>query len=154
MAERIQVELVDDIDGSEAQQTVTFALDGVAYEIDLSEQHARQLRSVFARYVERARTPEPTPRTTRQQEREQRRERQTNRQLTDQIRGAAQRSRERLNKAQNDVEDQRQEDEQPQEPALLPQEPVSEPVSETAPDEPVSDSRVPAVSLPHFSAAE
>ncbi len=97
MAERIQVELVDDIDGSRAQHTVTFALDGVTYEIDLSERHARDLRSVFARYIDHARTTEQEkPRTTKQQEREDKRVRQENRQLTEQIRGAAQRSRERV----------------------------------------------------------
>lgn len=93
MAERIEVELVDDIDGSTAQQTVTFALDGVTYEIDLSQRHAEQLRSVLAGYIDQARTPKNTSRTTKQQEREDRRVRQENRQLTEQIRGAAQRSR-------------------------------------------------------------
>ena len=58
MAERIQVELVDDIDGSPAQQTVTFALDGVTYEIDLNDRHAQRLRSVLGRYIERAREAE------------------------------------------------------------------------------------------------
>ena len=163
MAERIQVELVDDIDGSEAQQTVTFALDGVAYEIDLNEQHARQLRSVFARYVEQARTPErQTPRTTRQQEREQRRERQTNRQLTEQIRGAAQRSRERLNKSQDEAEQQpaeaEQQQEQQEEPILLTREATAEAApeatSETDSEEDAADRHAPAVSLPQFSAAE
>ena len=37
MAQRTQVILVDDIDGSEATQTVTFGIDGVTYEIDLNE---------------------------------------------------------------------------------------------------------------------
>lgn len=65
MAERIQVELVDDIDGSPAQHTVTFALDGVTYEIDLSERNAQRLRAVFERYIERARSPQGAPRSTR-----------------------------------------------------------------------------------------
>lgn len=101
MAERIQVELVDDIDGSVAQQTVTFALDGVAYEIDLSEQHARELRSVFARYIEHAQKPERSSRQTKRQEREERQAKQANRQLTEQIRGAAQRSRDLLKEREN-----------------------------------------------------
>lgn len=44
MARKTQVILIDDIDGSEATQTVSFALDGVAYEIDLGDAHAEQLR--------------------------------------------------------------------------------------------------------------
>ena len=44
MAQRTQVILVDDIDGSEATQTVTFGIDGVTYEIDLNEEHAAALR--------------------------------------------------------------------------------------------------------------
>lgn len=44
MARKTRVVLTDDIDGSEANQTVSFALDGVAYEIDLNDIHAKQLR--------------------------------------------------------------------------------------------------------------
>lgn len=51
MAQRVNVVLVDDIDGSDAVETVSFALDGVDYEIDLSEKHADQLRKAFAPYV-------------------------------------------------------------------------------------------------------
>ena len=40
MAQKTQVILVDDVDGSEANQTVTFALDGVTYEIDLNDELA------------------------------------------------------------------------------------------------------------------
>ena len=45
MAQKTQVILVDDIDGSAATQTVTFALDGVSYEIDLTDEHAAELRA-------------------------------------------------------------------------------------------------------------
>ena len=45
MARKTQVILTDDVDGSEATQTVSFALDGVAYEIDLNDSHAEQLES-------------------------------------------------------------------------------------------------------------
>ena len=55
MAQKVQVTLVDDLDGSEAEETVSFSLDGAAYEIDLSEQNASELRSAFDRYVEAAR---------------------------------------------------------------------------------------------------
>ncbi|MGA8210219.1 MAG: Lsr2 family protein [Nocardioidaceae bacterium] len=51
MAQRVNVILVDDLDGSDAVETVGFALDGVDYEIDLSEQHAAQLRDAFSLYV-------------------------------------------------------------------------------------------------------
>src|SRR4051794_6191129 len=44
MAQRVNVVLVDDIDGSDAAETVTFGLDGVQYEIDLSDGHADELR--------------------------------------------------------------------------------------------------------------
>lgn len=55
MAQKVQVLLIDDIDGSEATETVAFALDGVAYEIDLSSENAHKLRSELAPYVQRAR---------------------------------------------------------------------------------------------------
>ena len=45
MAQKVQVLLVDDIDGSEATETVSFGLDGVAYEIDLSSGNAGELRT-------------------------------------------------------------------------------------------------------------
>jgi hypothetical protein len=51
MAQRVNVILVDDIDGDEAAETVSFALDGVDYEIDLNETHAEELREALARYV-------------------------------------------------------------------------------------------------------
>ena len=55
MAQKVQVLLVDDIDQGEAAETVTFALDGVTYEIDLSEEHASALREAFAPWVGHAR---------------------------------------------------------------------------------------------------
>lgn len=100
MAERIQVELVDDIDGSPAKHTVIFALDGVTYEIDLNDGHAKELRSVFDRYIAKARAPESAPvaKAKQQREREDENHRRANKQLTEQIRGAAQRSRDQLNR--------------------------------------------------------
>jgi hypothetical protein len=47
--------LVDDLDGSAAEHTITFGLDGQAYEIDLSAPNADQLRGTLGRYVEHAR---------------------------------------------------------------------------------------------------
>jgi hypothetical protein len=46
---------VDDLDGSEAAESVAFALDGVSYEIDLSEDNAEKLRDALAGYVAGAR---------------------------------------------------------------------------------------------------
>lgn len=47
--------LVDDLDGGDAAETVSFALDGVAYEIDLNEENATQLRDDLANWVAHAR---------------------------------------------------------------------------------------------------
>jgi Lsr2 len=55
MAQRVNVILVDDIDGSDAAETVTFGLDGVQYEIDLSTENADKFRDVLAPYVGHAR---------------------------------------------------------------------------------------------------
>jgi Lsr2 len=55
MAQKVQVLLVDDIDGGTAEETVTFSLDGVAYEIDLTADNAAQLRESFSRWVGHAR---------------------------------------------------------------------------------------------------
>jgi hypothetical protein len=55
VAQKVLVALVDDVDGSEADESVKFALDGVAYEIDLSAKNAQKLRGVLEPYVEVAR---------------------------------------------------------------------------------------------------
>jgi Lsr2 len=55
MAQKVQVLLVDDLDGGEASETVSFALDGSNYEIDLSGKNAEELRDAFAKYVGSAR---------------------------------------------------------------------------------------------------
>jgi hypothetical protein len=55
MAQKVTVSLVDDLDGSEAEETVEFGLDGAFYEIDLSEDNAERLRDALADYVEHAR---------------------------------------------------------------------------------------------------
>jgi hypothetical protein len=51
MAQKIHVELVDDIDGSPAAETVPFGLDGTQYEVDLSEHNATVLRETLAPYI-------------------------------------------------------------------------------------------------------
>ncbi|GAA1909699.1 histone-like nucleoid-structuring protein Lsr2 [Nocardioides marmoribigeumensis] len=55
MAQRVNVELIDDLDESPAAETVSFALDGVSYEIDLSEANAEGLRNALAPYLGHAR---------------------------------------------------------------------------------------------------
>ncbi|MBL1094103.1 MULTISPECIES: Lsr2 family protein [Streptomyces] len=55
MAQKVQVLLVDDLDGGEAHETVTFALDGKAYEIDLSDSNAEKLRESLADFVKAGR---------------------------------------------------------------------------------------------------
>lgn len=55
MAQRVQVILVDDLNGGEANETVEFALDGVHYEIDLSDENAAKLREDFATWIGQAR---------------------------------------------------------------------------------------------------
>jgi hypothetical protein len=55
MAQKVQVILVDDVDGGEAAETVSFALDGVSYEIDVSEENANALREALAPWVGHAR---------------------------------------------------------------------------------------------------
>jgi hypothetical protein len=55
MAQKVQVILVDDLDGGEAEESVTFSLDGVSYEIDLSSENAEALREAIAPWVGHAR---------------------------------------------------------------------------------------------------
>jgi hypothetical protein len=55
LAQRVQVILEDDYDGGSADETVTFALDGAEYEIDLSAPNAASLRDALAPWVAHAR---------------------------------------------------------------------------------------------------
>ena len=55
MAQKITVVLEDDIDGGPAYETVRFALDGSAYEIDLSKKHAKAFRRKLAPFIDHAR---------------------------------------------------------------------------------------------------
>jgi len=55
MAQKVRVEVLDDLDGGEAAETVAFGLDGVSYEIDLSADNAAALRSEFERFIQAAR---------------------------------------------------------------------------------------------------
>ncbi|MGG8407643.1 Lsr2 family protein [Streptomyces sp. 12297] len=55
MAQKVQVLLVDDLDGGEADETVTFALDGKTYEIDLTTANADKLRTLLEPYAKSGR---------------------------------------------------------------------------------------------------
>lgn len=55
MAQKIVTELTDDTDGKPADETVTFALDGREYEIDLTAKNAAALRKAFDVYVKNGR---------------------------------------------------------------------------------------------------
>jgi len=58
MAKHTQVILIDDLDGGEANETVTFAIDGTSYEIDLSDGNAKKLREALTPFVSSARRAE------------------------------------------------------------------------------------------------
>ena len=55
MAKRIITDTVDDLDGAPGAETVTFALNGVVYEIDLTSKNAKKLESALAPFIEKAR---------------------------------------------------------------------------------------------------
>jgi len=55
VAQKIQTLFIDDIDGSPAEGTVRFGLDGTEYEIDLNGEHAQALRQALTRYIDAAR---------------------------------------------------------------------------------------------------
>lgn len=55
MAQKVTIVLVDDIDGGEATQTISFGLDGSSYEIDLNDSNAEKLREAIAPFVGHAR---------------------------------------------------------------------------------------------------
>ena len=55
MATRTINIVLDDLDGSEGAEPISFALDGASYEIDLSEKNASTLRDALASFVAGAR---------------------------------------------------------------------------------------------------
>ena len=62
MAQKVNIVLVDDIDGSEATETVSFGLDGTSYEIDLNDANAAALRDAVAAYIGHGRKVGAAPR--------------------------------------------------------------------------------------------
>jgi hypothetical protein len=66
MTQKVQTLYVDDLDGSDAEGTVRFGLDGTQYEIDLNAVHAGELRGALAPYLEAGRKiPNPARRASR-----------------------------------------------------------------------------------------
>ena len=55
MAQEVIYKLSDDLDGSEAEETISFALDGSSYEIDLNSKNAAALRKALEKYTASAR---------------------------------------------------------------------------------------------------
>lgn len=60
--QKVHIQLVDDLDGTDAAETVTFGLDGATYEIDLNDKNATKLRKAMTAYVDSARRVSGTKR--------------------------------------------------------------------------------------------
>ena len=65
MAREVIEKLIDDLDGGDAAETVTFGLDGATFEIDLSKKNAAAFRKSLARHVSAARRSPTSSRSTR-----------------------------------------------------------------------------------------
>ncbi|MBW0252597.1 Lsr2 family protein [Cellulomonas sp. PS-H5] len=63
MTQKVIVQLTDDVDGGEAAETVSFALDGVNYEIDLNEKNAKALREAISSFQTAGRRVSASSRT-------------------------------------------------------------------------------------------
>ncbi|KUM37485.1 histone-like nucleoid-structuring protein Lsr2 [Arthrobacter sp. EPSL27] len=61
MARKIHVQLIDDISGEDAQETLRFSLDGADYEIDLAEENAAGLRAALAPFIAHGRRVRSVP---------------------------------------------------------------------------------------------
>ncbi|MBG6140262.1 histone-like nucleoid-structuring protein Lsr2 [Longispora fulva] len=64
MAQKVTVSLIDDLDQGQADETVTFGLDGATYVIDLSSKNAEKLRAALAKYITAGRRQRSTPRAS------------------------------------------------------------------------------------------
>jgi hypothetical protein len=51
MSQKHIIQLIDDVDGSPAAETIAFALDGSSYEIDLNSANAAKLRDAMALFI-------------------------------------------------------------------------------------------------------
>jgi hypothetical protein len=97
MAQKIQVLLVDDLDGGDATETVSFGLDGTTYEIDLSAANAAMLRAALADYVAHARRPQRIPRSANSPARSNRQPARADREQTQAIREWARKNGHKVN---------------------------------------------------------
>ena len=55
MSSKVVVLLEDDVDGTRADETIEFGIDGTTYAIDLNDQNAKKLRSALDGYISKAR---------------------------------------------------------------------------------------------------
>lgn len=55
MVQTVVVRLTDDLDGSDADETVAFGLDGKSYQIDLNKKNAATLRKTLKTYIDKGR---------------------------------------------------------------------------------------------------
>ena len=60
MARQVQIALIDDIDGSEASESISFSIGAQHFEIDLNDEHAAQFRAALEPYMEAARSSKQT----------------------------------------------------------------------------------------------
>ncbi|TLM70892.1 Lsr2 family protein [Pseudarthrobacter sp. NamB4] len=65
MAKRTIITLTDDLDGSDAEETISFSVDGTAYEIDLNADNARNLRAALRTFRDERRSRPGRPAPTR-----------------------------------------------------------------------------------------
>jgi hypothetical protein len=61
MARKVHVQLIDDLSGEDADESIRFSLEGADYEIDLTADHATELRGILEKYVAHARRLRGTP---------------------------------------------------------------------------------------------
>jgi hypothetical protein len=66
VAQKVVHEFIDDIDGSAAERTFTFAVDGTAYEIELSSANIAEFQSAIGGFIESARKVRATSNGQRQ----------------------------------------------------------------------------------------
>lgn len=59
MAQQTSINLIDDLTGGQAAETVRFALDGNSFEIDLNKRNAAALRKSLSEFVANARKTTP-----------------------------------------------------------------------------------------------
>lgn len=64
MAQKVEVTLIDDLDGGKADEVISFGLGGKNYEIDLSSKNAKKLRDALEPYVAAARKVTFSQKTT------------------------------------------------------------------------------------------